>query len=468
MVNTAIQEIPVDLEQLLQPWVDGEVPVAGLNERLFAALCRPAHQQPVWPDRHRARAVCDALRRLPPITLPGEVDRLRDLLALVSRGEAFLLQGGDCAETFAQNTSRHVQGTTNLLRQLGLMLSYGARKPVVKVARLAGQYAKPRSRAADGDGLPSYRGDIVNAAERSHQRRTPDPNRMLEAYRQSTTTMNLLRALTSPGGADLREVHDWNENWLRHSRARDRFAPLCDGVKHSLDFMSAHARLGPMPDSPVFTSHEAMLLDYERALTRVFNRGPDAQLYDLSGHFLWIGERTRQPHGAHIAFAAILANPIGVKLGPSATPDDVEYYLKLLNPDNVPGRLTLITRMGAGRIRRVLPPILERVAASGSAVIWQCDPMHGNTRSVGGIKTRDFDDIVDEVQGFFEVHRAVGTIPGGIHLELTGEDVTECVGGSQRITAADLGARYDSACDPRLNREQALELGCLIAEMLSG
>ncbi|MGH3500009.1 MAG: 3-deoxy-7-phosphoheptulonate synthase [Nocardioidaceae bacterium] len=398
-----------------------------LDGWLSSAFALPAEQQPAWPAPGQAAAAREMLRKLPPIALPGEADQLNDLLALVARGEMLLLHGGDCAETFAGNTAQHVEGTVTLLKQLGLTLSYGAPSPVVKFGRIAGQYAKPRSSAVDSAGLRCYYGDIVNAATPSADARVPDPYRMIEAYRQSVITMNLARALTGSVGLDLPELHRRIKNWLRDSRSKDRLADLLEEIERGLDFITACARPRRQAVTEVFSGHEALLLDYERGLIRTQRN----RLYDMSAHFLWIGERTRQPDGAHIALAALLANPIGVKLGAGVTSEEAAYYVERLNPENVPGRLTLITRMGAERIRDLLPAVIEKVRATGKSVIWQCDPTHANTRhTLDGNKTREFDRVVDEVQGFFEVHRAMGTVPGGVHLELTGDDVTECVGGS--------------------------------------
>jgi 3-deoxy-7-phosphoheptulonate synthase len=440
-----------------------------LRARLDKALALPAHQQPVWPDAEHTAAVRSVLESVPPVTVPAEVDRLGEQLAKVARGEAFLLQGGDCAESFDSNTEPHIRGNIRTLLQMAVVLTYGASLPVVKVARMAGQYAKPRSKDTDAQGLPAYRGDIVNAAAADPTARVPDPSRMIRAYANAGAAMNLMRALTAAGMADLHMVHDWNKNFVLRSPAGERYEALAAEIDRALRFMSAcgvtdHSLRG----TEIFASHEALLLDYERALLRLDEPDGEAPtLYDLSGHFLWIGERTRELDGAHIAFAELLGNPIGVKIGPGTTPEQACEYVHRLDPHNVAGRLTLISRMGNDKIRDVLPAIVEKVEASGHRVIWQCDPMHGNTyESSTGYKTRHFDRVVDEVQGFFEVHRALGTYPGGIHVELTGEDVTECLGGAQDISDTDLSGRYETACDPRLNTQQSLELAFLVAEML--
>ena len=438
-----------------------------LRNRLDDALARPAAQQPEWPDADQVRQVRTLLEAVPPITVPAEVDRLQARLAEVARGEAFLLQGGDCAETFVDNTEPHIRGNIRTLLQMAVVLTYGASMPVVKVGRIAGQYAKPRSNKLDALGLPVYRGDIVNSLVATPEARVPDPGRMIRAYANAGAAMNLVRALTGAGMADLTQVHDWNRDFVRTSPAGERYEALATEIDRGLRFMQAcGVEDSSLHTVEVFASHEALLLDYERALLRLDTRG-EPKLYDLSAHFLWIGERTRQLDGAHIAFAELLSNPIGLKIGPTTTPEQAVEYVERLDPRNEAGRLTIISRMGNGKVRDVLPAIVEKVTASGHKVIWQCDPMHGNTHeSSTGYKTRHFDRIVDEVQGFFEVHRRLGTHPGGIHVELTGEDVTECLGGAQEISDDDLAGRYETACDPRLNTQQSLELAFLVAEML--
>jgi 3-deoxy-7-phosphoheptulonate synthase len=455
-------DVPVDELPELPP-----LPPA-LRRKLDDALARPAAQQPSWPDPEQVRRVRAVLESVPPITVPTEIDRLRGQLADVAQGKAFMLQGGDCAETFASNTEPHIRGNVRTLLQMAVVLTYGASLPVVKVGRIAGQYAKPRSAELDVLGLPSYRGDIVNSLAATPEARTPDPSRMIRAYANAGATMNLLRALTSGGMADLHMVHDWNKDFVRTSPAGERYEEIATEIDRALRFMSAAGVSdSSLNATEIFASHEALLLDYERAMLRLDNREDTARLYDLSSHFVWIGERTRQLDGAHIALAELLANPIGLKIGATTSPEQAVEYVERLNPRNVPGRLTLISRMGNNKIRDVLPPIVEKVTASGHQVIWQCDPMHGNTHeSSTGYKTRHFDRIVDEVQGFFEVHRKLGTHPGGIHVELTGEDVTECLGGAQEISDSDLSGRYETACDPRLNTQQSLELAFLVAEML--
>ncbi len=438
-------------------------PVAGLGS--WRGL--PAAQQPDWPDPARLQAVTGELAGLPPLVFAGECDVLRERLAAVARGEAFVLQGGDCAETFAGATADAVRAKLQTLLQMAVVLTYGASVPIVKIGRMAGQFAKPRSRPAEvrgGTELPAYRGDAVNGIEFTAQARTPDPARLLRAYHCSAVTLNLCRAFATGGYADLHQVHAWNQDFVSESPAGQRYEQLAGEIDRALAFMRA---CGADPEElhavEFYSSHEALLLDYEQALTR-----PDSRTglpYDTSAHFVWVGERTRDPGGAHIEFASGIRNPVGVKVGPEATPSDVLALIARLNPDREPGRLTLITRMGAGRVRDKLPPLIRAVAAEGIEVPWVCDPMHGNTfEAPSGHKTRRFDDVLDEVQGFFEVHRGLGTHPGGIHIEFTGDNVTECVGGSHEIVADDLHQRYETACDPRLNRSQALDLAFMVAE----
>ena len=455
-------DIPVDTLPELPPLPPD------LRATLDDALSRPAAQQPEWPNAEQARQVRTVLESVPPITVSAEIDRLRDQLAEVARGEAFMLQGGDCAETFVDNTEPHIRGNIRTLLQMAVVLTYGASMPVVKVGRIAGQYAKPRSNKLDALGLPVYRGDIVNSLTKTPEARVPDPTRMIRAYANAGAAMNLVRALTAAGMADLSKVHEWNKDFVSQSGAGERYEALAIEIDRGMRFMTAcGVRDASLHSTEIFASHEALLLDYERALLRLDVTGAEPRLYDLSSHFLWIGERTRQLDGAHIAFAELVSNPIGVKIGPTTTPEQAVEYVARLDPHNQPGRLTLISRMGNAKVRDVLPPIIEKVEASGHRVIWQCDPMHGNTHeSSTGYKTRHFDRIVDEVQGFFEVHRRLGTHPGGIHVELTGEDVTECLGGAQAISDEDLRGRYETACDPRLNTQQSLELAFLVAEML--
>ena len=429
----------------------------------------PAAQQPPWPDADELTAALDELSSLPPLVFAGECDLLSQRLADAANGRAFVLMGGDCAETFEGNTADSIRARLKTVLQMSVVLTYAASLPVVKVGRLAGQYFKPRSNLVETRGgveLTSYFGDAVNALPFDATGRRPDPHRLVRAYNASSAALNLVRAFTQGGYADLRQVHAWNQDFVRDSVAGQRYEAMAADIDRALSFMQA---CGANPDEfqrvEFYAAHEALSIDYERALTRIDSR--TGLPYDVSGHFLWIGERTRQLDGAHVHFAATIHNPVGVKVGPTASPDEIVSMCEMLNPERVPGRLTLITRMGAGRVRDVLPSIVQKVDASGIPVLWVCDPMHGNTREAAtGHKTRLFDDVVDEVKGFFEVHRDLGTIPGGLHIELTGDDVTECIGGTGGVLEGNLGDRYETACDPRLNREQSIELAFLVADML--
>ncbi|HEY0933729.1 MAG TPA: 3-deoxy-7-phosphoheptulonate synthase class II [Trebonia sp.] len=431
-------------------------------------MSAPALQQPQWPDPGRLDAAVRGLQSLPPLVRPAECDQLKERLAAVSRGEAFLLQGGDCAETFAGTTADSVRGKFQTLLQMAVVLTYAASVPVVKIGRMAGQFGKPRSAATetrDGVELPVYRGDAVNGIEFTAESRTPDPGRLLEAYHCASATLNRCRSLANGGYADLRQVHAWNQDFVAGSPAGQRYEQLADEIDRAIAFMHAcGADSREFRAVEFYSSHEALLLDYERALTRTDPRSGHA--YDSSAHLLWIGERTRDPRGAHVEFASRIRNPVAVKVGPDADLQDVLDLSDALDPDQEPGRLTLTTRMGAGRIRQALPPLVEKVAASRAPVVWVCDPMHGNTvEAASGQKTRNFDDVLDEVAGFFEVHRALGTYPGGIHIEFTGDDVTECIGGGRPVTESDLGDRYETTCDPRLNRGQSLDLAFRVADL---
>ena len=431
---------------------------------------RPAAQRPRWPDAEALAAVVRTLRTLPPLVFSGECDALRERLAAVAQGRAFLLQGGDCAETFDAATADGIHDTVKTLLQMAVVLTYGARVPIVKVGRIAGQFAKPRSsdtETRDGVTLPAYRGDAVNGFKFTAESRRPDAARLLQMYHTSAFTLNLVRAFTRGGLADLRQVHAWNRGFVRGNDAHARYEAMAADIDRALAFMHA---CGVDPEEfrtvDFYSSHEALLLDYERALTRV--DPTSGQAYDMSAHLLWLGERTRDPDGAHVEFLAGIRNPVAVKLGPTATPEEVLRLVEVLDPDGDPGRLTFVTRMGAPYVRETLPPLVEKVRASGAVVGWVCDPMHGNTfEAPDGRKTRHFDDVIDEVSGFFAVHRSLGTHPGGLHIELTGDDVTECLGGSGAIGEGDLPIRYATACDPRLNHQQSLELSFLVAEMLA-
>ena len=428
----------------------------------------PAKQQPTW-DENAALYVRKILESVPPVVVAPEIHKLKQQLAEVAEGKAFLLQGGDCAETFESNTEPHIRANIKTLLQMAVVLTYGASTPVVKLARIAGQYAKPRSSDLDENGLPNYRGDIVNGVDPTPESREHDPARMIRAYANASAAMNLVRALTTSGTADLYRVEAWNREFVANSAAGARYEALSREITRSLHFMDAcGVNDRELRTSEIYASHEALLVDYERAMLRLAkDENGDTNLYDLSAHQLWIGERTRGLDDFHVNFAALIDNPIGLKLGPTVTPEEAVRYAEKLDPNRQPGRLTFVARMGHDKVRDVLPGIVQAVEREGHKVIWQSDPMHGNTFTASnGYKTRHFDKIIDEVQGFFEVHRHLGTHPGGIHIELTGEHVTECLGGAQDITDIDLPGRYESACDPRLNTEQALELAFLVAEML--
>ncbi len=428
-----------------------------------------AAQQPTYPSSSAVDAAVAKLRMVPPLVFAGECDELKEKIAAVSRGEAFLLQGGDCAETFEGVTADNVRNKLRVLLQMAVVLTYAASVPVVKVGRIAGQYAKPRSSDDETRGgitLPAYRGDAVNGFDFTPQSRIPDPQRLVDVYNSSAATLNLVRAFVTGGYADLRQVHTWNTDFVRESPMGQKYEAMANEIERALTFMKA---IGADPDEfhrvDFHSSHEALVLEYEHSMTRIDSRTEEP--YDVSGHFVWIGERTRQLDGAHVELLSHIKNPIGVKLGPTTSPDDALALAAKLNPDNEAGRLTFITRFGANKIRDGLPNLVEKVTAAGVQAAWVCDPMHGNTfEASSGYKTRRFDDVIEEVQGFFDVHRSIGTWPGGVHVELTGDDVTECVGGGEELLEIDLGNRYESVCDPRLNRVQSLELAFLVAEML--
>ncbi len=431
-----------------------------------------AAQQPQWPGGPDGAAVAQAvseLKKLPPLVFAGECDNLKEKVAEAQAGRAFWLQGGDCAETFASATADSIRNRIKTILQMAAVLQYASSLPVIKVGRMAGQFAKPRSNdleTRDGVTLPAYRGDAVNDIEFTEESRQPNPQRLVQVYNTSAATLNLVRAFTQGGFADLRQVHEWNKGFANDPRYGQRYEQMANEIGRALNFMTS---AGVDPESfkkvDFYSSHEALILEYEKALTRIDSRTGNA--YDVSGHMVWIGERTRQLDGAHLDFASKIHNPIGVKLGPKSTVEDALSMIRVLNPANEPGRLTFITRMGAGLVREKLPALVDAVNKSGAHVLWVCDPMHGNTyEAPSGYKTRRFDDVLDEVRGFFEVHKTLGTHPGGIHIELTGDDVTECVGGGEQISEADLANRYETACDPRLNHTQSLELAFLVAEML--
>ncbi len=432
----------------------------------------PVRQMPTYPDAEALAAVETELKSYPPLVFAGEARRLRERLADVAAGRAFLLQGGDCAESFAEFHPDNIRDTFKVLLQMAVVLTYGAALPVVKVGRLAGQFAKPRSEPVevrDGVELPIYRGDIVNGVEFDAEARRPDPKRMLQAYLQAAATLNLLRAFSQGGYADLHQVHRWNMGFVAGSPQGERYRELADRIQEALAFMKACGLTGnesaEIRTTDFFTSHEALLLGFEQALTRIDSTTGD--WYDTSAHMLWVGDRTRQPEGGHVQFLRGLGNPLGVKAGPSMAPDELLALIDLLNPANEPGRLTVICRMGADEVGDRLPPLIRAVEREGRVVVWSCDPMHGNTvKSSNGYKTRPFDRILAEVRRFFEIHQAEGTYAGGVHFEMTGQSVTECLGGAQAITEHGLGDRYHTHCDPRLNASQSLELAFLIAEML--
>jgi len=435
---------------------------------LDAYRALPIKQQPEWDSAEEVAAASAKLASLPPLVFAGEVDNLRNRLADAAQGHAFLLQGGDCAETFAGATAEQIRNRVKTVLQMAVVLTYAAEMPVIKMGRMAGQFAKPRSsdtETRDGVTLPAYRGDIVNGYEFTPESRRANPERMVEGYHTAASTLNLIRAFTQGGFADLREVHNWNKGFTANP-ANARYEQLAREIDRAINFMTAcGADFEALKRTEFFVSHEALLMDYERPMTRIDSR--TGLPYDTSAHFVWIGERTRELDGAHVDFLSRVRNPIGVKLGPTTTPQTVMELIEKLDPNREPGRLTFITRMGAGKIRDALPALLEAVKSSDANPLWITDPMHGNGLTTpNGYKTRRFDDVVDEVKGFFEAHRAAGTFPGGIHVELTGDDVTECLGGSEQIDEADLATRYESLCDPRLNHMQSLELAFLVAEEL--
>ncbi len=427
-------------------------------------------QQPTYADASELEGVIGRLRKLPPLVFAGECDALRAKMASVAAGEAFVLQGGDCAETFDGVTAANIQGKLRTLLSMAVVLTYAAQVPIVKLGRMAGQYAKPRSSANETRGdltLPAYRGDAVNGFDFTPGSRRPDPQRLLGVYNASAATLNLSRAFVTGGFAHLRSVHSWNADFVKSSAAGVEYQNLAGEIDRALAFMVACGI-----DEDVFrtvdfySSHEALIMEYEHALTRIDSR---TQLpYGTSGHFLWIGERTRQLDGAHVELLRHVRNPLGVKLGPTTTADTALELADRLDPEHEPGRVTFITRMGAGRVREILPEVVAKVTASGRQVAWVCDPMHGNTfEARNGYKTRAFSDVIEELNGFFDVHEELGTWPGGVHVELTGDDVTECVGGSDDLVEADLVNRYETLCDPRLNRNQSLELAFLVAQRLT-
>ena len=433
---------------------------------------KPARQMPDYADQKALEAVETRLKTHPPLVFAGEARNLSAQLAQVCEGKAFLLQGGDCAESFAEFHPDNIRDTFRVLLQMAVVLTYAAAMPVVKVGRIAGQFAKPRSddtETRDGVTLPSYRGDIVNAMEFSPEARANDPQRLMQAYAQAAATLNLLRAFASGGYADLHNVHRWTLGFIAGSPSSERYRALAGRISETLEFMEAcgitPASVPQLRTTDFHTSHEALLLGYEQALTRIDSTSGD--WYDTSAHMLWIGDRTRQPDGAHVEFCRGVKNPLGLKCGPSMEEDDLLRLAATLNPENKPGRLTLICRFGADKVGEKLPRLIRAVEREGIKVVWSSDPMHGNTiKSGSGFKTRPFDRILKEVKAFFDVHRAEGTYAGGVHFEMTGQNVTECLGGAQAITEEDLSSRYHTHCDPRLNASQSIELAFLMAESL--
>ena len=433
---------------------------------------KPIRQVPDYPDAGALEAVEKQLQRMPPLVFAGEARNLKRQLGRVADGQAFLLQGGDCAESFAEFHPDNIRDTFRVLLQMAVVLTFGATLPVVKVGRLAGQFAKPRSEdteTIDGVTLPSYRGDMINAMEFTEEARTPDPDRLMQVFNQSAATLNLIRAFAQGGYADLHKVHQWNLGFVADSALGERYQEMADRLDETLAFMAACGLTSDttpqIRETDFFTSHEGLILNYEQAMTRVDSTSGD--WYDTSAHLLWIGDRTRQLDGAHVEFMRGIANPLAFKAGPSTDADEMLKLMDILNPLNESGRLTIITRMGADKVKTLLPPLVRKVEQEGRKVVWVCDPMHANTeKSATGYKTRPFERILAEVQGFFDVHRSEGTHAGGVHFEMTGQDVTECTGGAVAITEANLSDRYHTHCDPRLNARQALELAFLLAEIL--
>ena len=432
---------------------------------------RPVAQVPTYPDPAALADVERQIAGFPPLVFAGEARKLKRALAKVSAGEAFLLQGGDCAESFNEHSADNIRDFFRVFLQMAVVMTFAGSSPVVKVGRIAGQFAKPRSAPTEKKGdieLPSYRGDIVNGIDFTAEARIPDPRRQLEAYRQSAATLNLLRAFATGGYANLENAHRWMLGFVKDSPQSDRYQELADRITETLGFMRA---IGLDPEShpelrqtDIYTSHEALLLGYEQALTRVDSTTGDH--YDTSGHMIWIGDRTRQPDHAHIEFCRGVKNPIGLKCGPTLKPDEMLRLIDMLNPTNEPGRLTLICRFGSDKIAEHLPGLIRAVEREGRKVVWSSDPMHGNTITAAGYKTRPFDRIMSEIRSFFAIHRAEGTFAGGVHLEMTGKNVTECMGGARAITETNLSEMYDTSCDPRLNAEQSIEVAFLVAELL--
>ncbi len=434
---------------------------------------KPVRQVPIYPDEDKLKEVEGRLQSFPPLVFAGEARKLRRKLARVAQGKGFLLQGGDCAESFAEHSADNIRDFFRVFLQMAVVLTYAGGQPVIKLGRIAGQFAKPRSsdtETRDGVTLPSYRGDIINDIAFEEAARIPDPHRQLQAYRQAAATLNLLRAFAQGGYANLEHVHRWTLGFLRDSPAAGRYREIADRISDTMRFMRA---CGINPDTAhqlrttdFYTSHEALLLGYEEALTRIDSTS--GEWYATSGHFLWIGDRTRDPEGAHVEFLRGVQNPIGLKTGPTMTPEELLRLAAILNPDNDPGRLTVITRFGAGKVGEHLPALLRAARREGLNIVWSCDPMHGNTvKTETGFKTRPFESILAEVRAFMQIHAAEGTHAGGIHIEMTGQNVTECTGGARAVAEKDLCDRYHTHCDPRLNAAQALELAFLLAEEMA-
>ena len=433
---------------------------------------KKAKHLPNYSNEKELNLITNKLTAYPPLVFAGESRNLLKQLGDVANGKAFLLQGGDCAESFADFNPNNIRDSFKVMLQMAVVLTYGASCPVVKVGRIAGQFAKPRSQDTeklDNLELESYKGDIINGIDFNEKSRTADPKRLIQAYNQSAATLNLLRAFAQGGFANLKRIHQWNLSFIGDSPASKKFKEIADRINECLDFMDAcginEKSVRQFKETSFYTSHEALLLPYEQSLTRIDST--TGKWYDVSAHMLWIGERTRQPDGAHVEFMKGISNPIGIKIGPTISKDDLLRLLDILNPENTPGRITLICRMGADNISKVLPSIIKEVVKSGKQVVWSCDPMHGNIEKANnGYKTRSLKNIISEIRQFFQIHRSEGTYPGGIHLEMTGQNVTECIGGVQEITEKDLSSRYHTYCDPRLNASQSLELAFLLSDIL--
>ena len=465
--------IAMDLSDVLAGTINAEAGLqASADWHPASWRCRTVRQMPAYDDPAHLADVEARLRQSPPLVFAGEARELRRQLGEVAAGRGFLLQGGDCAESFAEHRADNIRDSLRVLLQMAVVLTFGAGLPVVKVGRVAGQFAKPRSSDEEwqGDvGLPSYRGDIVNALEFTAAARRPDPERQLRAYAQAAATLNLLRALTNGGYARLTHVHDWNLAFVEHSSQGERYEDVANRISEALAFMAAcglsDVTTPPMACSTLYTSHEALLLGFEQALTRTDSL--TGLWYNTAAHMVWIGDRTRDPYGAHVEYARGIANPVGLKAGPTLQPDELLRLIDVLNPRNEAGRLVVIARMGHGKVGSHLPPLIRAMQREGRNVVWSCDPMHGNTiKASSGYKTRPFASIIGEIKDFFAIHNAEGSYPGGIHIEMTGQNVTECTGGAQAITDAALTERYHTFCDPRLNAQQSLEIAFLLAEEL--